>query len=126
MNARSRNASNPLQRQIEKTANYTVVADTDVGKVFSSKLDGMVFQLPAISTGQVHTFINVAKDGEALMSISPNANDGINFKGANTDDTDVLNTKATQIKGDYITVKSSEAGTVAWEVVENRGIWVHA
>jgi hypothetical protein len=108
---------------IEKTENYTVVVSTDSGKKFSSKLDGMVFQLPAIAAGEVYTFVNVAEDGAAKLSVSPNASDGIMYRGSNTDDKDVINTKATAQKGDYISLKSSEAGTVAWQVVDARGIW---
>jgi hypothetical protein len=121
--SRNANVSYMMEPQTEKTANYTVVADTDCGKVFSSKLDGMVFTLPAISGGQVHMFVNTAEDETAKMSISPNASDGIMYVGSNTDDKDAINTKATQKKGDFIMLKSSEAGTVAWQVVASRGIW---
>ena len=119
----NRKASLMLQKQTEKTANYTVVIVTDSGKVFSSVLDGVVFTLPSIAGGEVYTFINTAEDGAAALNISPAAADGIMYAGSNTDDKDLINTKATAIKGDYIKIKSSEAGTVAWQVVDARGIW---
>ena len=81
MVAFSRNASLTLQPQIKKTANYTVVIVTDIGKVFSSVLDNMVYTLPSIAEGDNYTFINVAEDGDAKVSISPNASDGIVFAG---------------------------------------------
>jgi len=118
-----RNAALARQRQTLKTANYTVVADTDSGAIFSSKLDGMVFTLPAITAGQVFTFINIADDAGAKMSISPNSSDGIMYKASNTDDKDVINTKVTMLKGDAITIKSSEAGTAAWQVSDAIGIF---
>lgn len=118
-----RKASLVLQKQTEKTANFTVVVVTDTGKLFSSALDGMVATLPSIAAGEVYKFLNIAEDGEAAMNISPAAADGIMFAGSNTDDKDVINTKATSKKGDYIILKSSEAGTVAWQVVDVRGIW---
>ena len=119
----NRRASNPLRNQVEKTSAYTVVVVTDSGKVFSSLTDGMAFTLPSIAGGEVYTFINVAADGEAALTISPAAADGIMYAGSATDDKDVINTKATSKKGDYITIKSSEAGTVAWQVVAARGIF---
>lgn len=119
----NRRASNPLRNQVEKTSAYTVVVVTDSGKVFSSLTDGQVFTLPSIAGGEVYTFINVADDGDADLSISPAAADGIMYAGSNTDDKDLINTKATAKKGDYIVIKSSEAGTVAWQVVAARGIW---
>ena len=121
--AHSRNASLVLGQQTEKTADYTVVVVTDSGKVFSSTLDGITYTLPAIAAGEVYTFINNAEDGAAALNISPNASDGIMYAGSNTDDKDLINTKATAKKGDYVTIKSSEAGTVAWQVVAARGIW---
>lgn len=123
MVARTRNASLVLQPQIKKTADYTVVINTDSGKIFSSVLDGMTYTLPAIGSGHVTTFINNAEDGEAAVNISPNANDGIDYVGSKTDDKDLINTKATQKKGDYVTIGSSDAGTGAWVVRAVRGIW---
>jgi len=118
-----RKASLVLQKQTEKTADFTVTIVTDSGKLFSSTLDGITFTLPSIASGEVYTFINTAEDGQAAMNISPAAADGIVYAGSGTDDKDVINTKATSKKGDFIKIKSSEAGTVAWQVVDVRGIW---
>lgn len=115
-------ASKTLRSQEEKTAAYTVVITTDSGKVFSSLTDGQVFTLPSIAIGNVVTFINVAKDGTADLSISPAAADGITYAGSSTDNKDLINTKATAQKGDYVTIASLD-GTVAWQVVAVRGTW---
>ena len=122
MVARSRNASLVMQRQVLKTANYTVVTTTDGGKVFSSVLDAIVYTLPGIAIGNTFTFINIADDGDALLTISPNSNDGITWAGAELDDKDLLNTKATQKKGDYATLASFTA-VITWQVPVARGIW---
>lgn len=106
----------------EKTANYTVIINTDSGKSFVSTLDAIVFTLPSIGTGNTLTFINMAEDGTAALNISPAAADGVNYIGSNTDDKDLINTKATAKKGDFVTL-SSLNGTVAWQVVGVRGIW---
>jgi len=105
-----------------KTANYTVIIDDDSGKTIASTLDGFVASIPAIGTGNTITFVNMAEDGTAEFSVSPAAADGINYVGSNTDDKDLINTKATSKKGDYVTLASLN-GTVAWQVVDARGVW---
>ena len=59
-----------------KEANYTVT-NADSGKTFTSKTDGVVFTLPAISIGRIFTFVNTGQDGTNTLTISPNASDGI-------------------------------------------------
>ena len=105
-----------------KTENYTVIINTDSGSTIASLLDGFVATLPSIATGNTVTFVNMAEDGTAEFSISPAALDGINYKGSNTDDKDLINTKATSKKGDSVTLASLN-GTAAWQVVAARGIW---
>jgi len=105
-----------------KTANYTVIIDDDSGSTIASTLDGFIATLPSIATGNTVTFVNMADDGEAKYSISPAALDGINYIGSNTDDKDLINTKATSKKGDSVTLASLD-GTVSWQVVSARGIW---
>lgn len=107
---------------VEKTANYTVVINTDSGKTFTSELDGMVFTLPSIAVGNTVTFVNMAEDGTAAMNISPAALDGITYAGSQVDDKDLINTKATAKRGDFVTLASLD-GVVAWQVVAVRGVW---
>ena len=95
---------------------------------FKCKLPGGAFcrQLKITDSsnaiGETVTFVNMAEDGAAEFSISPAALDGINYKGSNTDDKDLINTKATSKKGDSVTLASLD-GTVSWQVVAVRGIW---
>lgn len=121
-NARSRNASLAFQRQVLKLADYTVVTTTDGGKLFSSVLDGIVYTLPAIAIGNSWGFINLADDGEAALNIDPNSNDGITWAGSETDNKDLINTKATQKKGDFAFLSSFTA-VVTWQVPWARGVW---
>lgn len=107
---------------VEKTANYTVAVNDDSGKTFVSTLDGIVFTLPSIAAGETVTFVNMAEDGTAALNISPAALDGITYAGDSTDDKDLINTKATAKKGDFVTLASLD-GTVAWQVVAVRGVW---
>ena len=105
-----------------KTANYLVVTTTDSGKTLVSKLDGIVYTLPAIAIGNTITFVNMADDGQAALNISPNAADAITYAGTAVDDKDLINTKATAKKGDYVTLASLD-GVIAWQVVAVRGVW---
>ena len=107
-----------------KTSNYTVIVNDDAGKTFTSTLDGFVASLPALTGGggNTFTFVNMANDGEAEFSLSPISIDGISYKGSFSDDKDLINTKATSKKGDYVTLASFD-GVVAWQVVAVRGVW---
>ena len=107
---------------VNKTANYTVVITTDSGKTFASELDGIVYTLPSIAIGNTITFVNNAADGTAALNISPAALDGITYAGSSTDDKDLINTKATAKRGDFVTLASLD-GVVAWQVVAARGVW---
>jgi len=105
-----------------KTANYLIVTTTDSGKTFASTLDGIVYTLPAIAIGNTITFMNMAEDGQAALNISPNASDAITYAGTEVDDKDLINTKATAKKGDYVTLASLD-GVLSWQVVDARGVW---
>jgi len=107
---------------VAKEAAYTVVITTDSGKTFTTETDGQVFTLPAIAIGNTVTFVNMAPDGAGDLAISPAAADGITYAGSSTDNKDLINTKATAKRGDYVTLASLD-GVVAWQVVDARGIW---
>ena len=105
----------------KKESSYTVV-NGDSGKTLTSKTDGVVFTLPAISIGRVVTFVNTAQDGVNTFTISPAAADGILYAGSLTDDKDLINTKATSKVGDFITLASLNS-TDHWTVVDVQGTW---
>ena len=107
---------------VYKSAAYTVVAVTDSGKIFYSDVDGMVFTLPAIASGECYTFVNSAEAGAAKMSISPNADDGIMYATDYTNDKDLINTKATHVQGDRVTVYNISDADY-WQVGRVQGVW---
>ena len=107
---------------VAKEAAYTVVITTDSGKTFTTETDSQVFTLPSIAIGNTVTFVNMAPDGVAGVSISPAALDGITYAGSSTDNKDIINTKATAKRGDFVTLASLD-GVVAWQVVAVRGVW---
>lgn len=110
---------------VEKNAAYTVVITDDCGVQFTAWVTGFVFTLPSIASGNNFTFINTGDDGTNALTISPAAADGISMKGASADDTDVINTLATSKRGDFIKLASFD-GSDHWQVVDVKGIWVHA
>tara|TARA_R100001594_G_scaffold16070_2_gene33394 strand:- start:9052 stop:9450 length:399 start_codon:yes stop_codon:yes gene_type:complete len=108
---------------VAKESNYTVVISDDSGKTFTSKTDGTVFTLPGIAVGNVFTFVNTAEDGTNTLTISPNASDGITYVGSSTDNKDVINTKSTSKKGDYIKIQAMNGDVTAWQVTDVQGVW---
>ena len=108
-----------------KTSNYTVIIGDDSGRSLVSTLDGIVYTLPSIAVGNTVTFVNMADDGQGELSISPAAIDGITYAGSSTDNKDLINTKATAKKGDFVTLASLD-GVVSWQVVAARGVWTKA
>ena len=105
----------------KKESSYTVV-NGDSGKTLTSKTDGVVFTLPAISIGRVITFVNTAQDGVNTFTISPAAADGVLYAGSLTDAKDLINTKATSKVGDFVTIASLNSLDF-WTVVDAQGVW---
>jgi len=66
--------------------------------------------------------VNAGAFGAVLVTISPNANDMIeSVNAAGVDDKDILNTKATARRGDYVDLEYGDAnGWVATRIV---GTW---
>lgn len=110
-----------------KTAAFTVVAPTDNGKIFKlALLASFAVTLPAIgsSAGQAPagfraTFVNaLAATSGVGYSLSPAATDSIKY---GVDNKDLINTTATDVLGDLVTVVSD--GVDSWIVTEEVGIW---
>ena len=111
-------------RTERKSSTYTVVNVTDCGKTFVSDVD-TVYTLHATSDGSIYTFIYDGKDGVGQISIDPAAADGIAAVGTSVVNKDLINTRATAKRGDYVTVAAGigATGITAWNVVAQRGIW---
>lgn len=104
-----------------KTSNYTVDAQ-DAGKVLVAATDAIVFTLPATVAGLEVIIANIAADGGALLSISPNASDKIMGPDvAGTDNKDQQNTKATQDRWDFQRLIGD--GADGWFITEKKGTW---
>lgn len=130
-------AGNKIGRESEGfLAVGTVVTDdttlvvADSGKVYLMATDAKTFTLPATVKDLRYTFINTGADGAVGITISPNASDKIMGSLSNggqkiimsgTDDKDIVNTKATALKGDYLTLVGD--GADGWYIERGNGVW---
>ena len=108
----------------------TTLTAADCGKTYTAAADADgVFDLPAGVSGCTFTFINIGAATNNLLTINPDAADGIfgtvtlaasvvAIAGSNGDA--VSNTKGTSIRGDSMTIRY--AGT-DWYILASTGIW---
>ncbi len=115
-------ALNPSSAKKREVAADATLAITDVGYTINVTADGKVITLPSTVVGYAFTVVNDMADGACAVTISPAAADliaGVGFTAA--DNKDIVNTKATAKKGDY--VKLLGDGANGWFVLEMVGIW---
>jgi hypothetical protein len=104
------------------SANKTLDAE-DTGKLFWVDTDAVTITLPAVAAGVFGAMIvNGGSYGTIAVTISPNASDSILGPDITAaDDKDLINTKATAKRGDYVVIDSGDAdGYLATEL---RGTW---
>jgi|DEB19_MinimDraft_2_1074335.scaffolds.fasta_scaffold00786_3 hypothetical protein len=123
--------SRTKQTTVSATTTFTA-ADAGAG-TYNVATDAIVMNLPIITAdtiGMEFTFRNTGADGAVLLSIDPNAVDGINGSIANAAADSVAsgvvgkklnNTKATANNGDYVTLKA--VALTKWFIVGGVGIW---
>lgn len=114
------------------TASNTVTV-AESGKEFNIATDALVMTLPLITAsniGMSFRFRNTGADGNNIITISPNALDGINGTVANAAadsvasgvvDKDIINTKATANIGDWIELTAG--ALTEWYITGGVGIW---
>jgi hypothetical protein len=104
-----------------KSANYTLDAQ-DCGKVIEVDTDAVVITLPSTAVGLFFTIVNSAADGVAKVSLDPAAGDKIMGNDLTAaDNKDLINTKATAKKGDFVTLFGD--GSLGWYIVDIGGTW---
>lgn len=106
-----------------KTAAYSVVLPEDNGKRIACQLlASFAVTLPAVSAankGMQVTVINaLLPTSGAGYSVAPAAADRIGYRA---DNTACVNTAATDVLGDFLTVESD--GVDGWQIVGKGGIW---
>lgn len=105
----------------------------DSGKAFNVATDALVHILPLIDVGNLgmtFRFRNTGADGNNTLALSPNVLDAIHGTIANAAadsvsggavDKDIVNTKATANKGDWIEVEA--VALTEWYITGGVGIW---
>lgn len=124
-----------LRKHIAGGVAYTVSSAVDGLGWITTATDNAVITLPdaaAGNDGKEVTITCTAANGAAKVSVSPHSSDGI-FGGVNgaaggtlvtfsgTVDKDAILTKATALKGDYISLISD--GSTGWYVIGGQGVW---
>ena len=132
--------SNQVQRQRVKAVTITAsvtLADTDNYQEVNVGTDALVVNLPKITTanlGMTFTIRNIGADGNNIITISPDAVDGINGgfpfvtgstasmnRASGVVNKDFVNTKATSKLGDFVTIKA--VALTKWFIEGGQGVW---
>lgn len=104
-----------------KSAVYTLTAQ-DNSKIIYIDTDAFLLTLPATVVGYNYTFVCAGAYGAVAVNLSPDANDLIMGPAlAGTDNKDLILTKATAQRGDYVKILAD--GANGWHVTDMRGVW---
>lgn len=111
----------PANKRELVSANKTLDAE-DTGKTFFVDTDGVVITVPATATALNCRVVNIGAAAAVGLQLSPQAADKIAGPDlAGTDNKDLINTKATAKRGDFVRIQNGHAdGPI---VTEMRGTW---
>ena len=112
----SREERNGSVVNISSTPQTLTAADS--GKVYRVNVADCVFNLPATEAGVEFTFVVDTVSATTGCSLSPVAADNIN---GGTDNQDLINTAATDAKGDSVTLIAD--GDEGWLTKTMHGVW---
>jgi hypothetical protein len=101
------------------TSNQTLTA-ADSGTIYIADAADLVFTLPSTALGLEYTFVCAAVSASTGLSVSPAAADAIN---EGTVDKDLINSGATDVKGDSVTVVGTGVAAQAWYTIGKIGTW---
>jgi hypothetical protein len=106
----------------ETVADNLTLDAQDSGKLLVVTVDAKAITLPAVEGMSNIRIMNGGAFGAVAVTVSPNANDMVeNVNVAGVDDKDIVNTKATARRGDYIDLDYSDAN--GWVVTRTVGTW---
>lgn len=115
------------------TDNVTLTS-SNCGEVHALATDAKTYTLPATVAGCMFTFINAGAGGHNIIELIPNAADqvfgetrianGTRLTIAGAAGEHILNTKATAVRGDQMTIIGD--GADGWYIVGSAGIWAEA
>jgi|TARA_R110000737_G_scaffold35032_3_gene53868 hypothetical protein len=128
--------SNDVTRNQVAQSYYTATGDiseADLGNDHNVATDALTIGLPLITSGNLGStifFRNTGADAAVKLVISPkNTNKIIGsitlaasvFSASGVLDKDVINTKATALKGDWIALRA--VSLTEWYIIGAQGIW---
>tara|TARA_R110000823_G_scaffold268946_1_gene388747 strand:- start:2246 stop:2665 length:420 start_codon:yes stop_codon:yes gene_type:complete len=118
--------------QVLLTDSASIYAN-QAGEEINIATDAKVITLPAIDANNIGmelTIRNTGADANNIVTISPAAADGISgsialaasvFSASGVANKDLVNTKATAISGDFVTLKAVSVNK--WFITAGIGIW---
>lgn len=105
----------------ESTAVDLTLDEQDTGKVIFVTADAKTITLPSI-IGLTARIVNAGAFGTIAVTVSPAVGDGIGAPNmTSVDAKDIVNTKATACRGDYIDIEYGDAN--GWAVKRMVGTW---
>jgi hypothetical protein len=128
--------SNDVERNQVAQSYYTATGDiseSDLGNDHNVAVDALTIGIPLITSGNLGStifFRNTGADAGVKLVISPkNTNKIIGsitlsasvFSASGVLDKDVINTKATALKGDWIALRA--VSLTEWYIIGGQGIW---
>ena len=128
--------SNDVERNQVAQSYYTATGDiseAELGNDHNVAVDGLTIGIPLITSGNLGCtifFRNTGADAAVKLVISPkNTNKIIGsitlsasvFSASGVLDKDVINTKATALKGDWIALRA--VSLTEWYIIGGQGIW---
>ena len=128
--------SNDVERNQVAQSYYTATGDiseSDLGNDHNVAVDALTIGIPLITSGNLGCtifFRNTGADAGVKLVISPkNTNKIIGsitlsasvFSASGVLDKDVINTKATALKGDWIALRA--VSLTEWYIIGGQGIW---
>jgi hypothetical protein len=128
--------SNDVTRNQVAQSYYTATGDiseADLGNDHNVATDALTIGLPLITSGNLGStvfFRNTGADAAVKLVISPKDTNKIIgsitlaatvFSASGVLDKDVINTKATALKGDWIALRA--VSLTEWYIIGGQGIW---
>ena len=128
--------SNDVERNQVAQSYYTATGDiseSDLGNDHNVAVDALTIGIPLITSGNLGStifFRNTGADAGVKLVISPkNTNKIIGsitlsasvFSASGVLDKDVINTKATALKGDWIALRA--VSLTEWYIIGGQGVW---
>ena len=129
----SGNVGRSVQSPVITITEDTTLTYEQSGSIILVATDALTVTLPDTKLGAEYTFVNAGAAGANIITVSPQAADGIAgtitlassvVTRVGTVNVDLVNTKSTSTKGNSAKiVGTGVAGTGAWYIVSSTGIW---